>query len=211
MVTPGARMIRGTPQEPFVKLKFLPQPVVAEQLAVIGRVEDDRISLQIEFAQRGENLPQRIIHLREICVVHGDSLFRLQRIAQFGRRAVESDQLANLRRHLRQIHFAPSGRKRHVLGAEHLRESPRGHERIVRLQAGANGEKRLLPAVVLQETNGFAGDEIVEVILLRNFRRAADGDRTFSGIERAGALPWVAFLTPQIVDFGHSRPGVGAA
>ena len=110
----------------FVELEFLPQPMVAKQLAVIGGIEDDGVALQVELAQSGEYLAQGVVELREIGVVEGDALLRLRGVAELRCGAVVADEVLHFFGRLREIDLSPGGRKLHVHGAEHGGEAARG-------------------------------------------------------------------------------------
>ncbi len=66
----------------------------------------------------------------------------------------------------------------------------------MRLEKGTDQEERLLPAVVLQETDGFPGDEILEVMVFGYLRGAPRVYRAFAIIQLPNAFPWIIKIAP---------------
>src|ERR1019366_7573845 len=114
-------------------------------------------------------------------------------------------------RYGRKIHLSPGVGNLHVYGAEHIVEALGRHERIVRLEVGRDQEERLARAVVLEEADGLAGDEALEVVRLFQFRHAADRHESWSSVVLANARPGIAELAPEVVDLRVARAGIALA
>lgn len=72
-------------------------------------------------------------------------------------------------------------------------------------------KERLVLSMIFQEADGLARNEAIEVVLLRDLRYPADGNGGRAIIYFAQALPRIAEVSPQVVNFRQARAGVWVA
>ena len=191
--------------------ELLPEAVLAEHLAVVGSVDDNRVALEAGFFERRHHLPDRIVKLRDRGVVESHAEARLRGVAQLRRRAALPDGFDDLLGQLRQVRLAPRIGQLHVLRPVHARQAFRGHKRVVRLEERTDQEERLAGAVVLEEADALARDETLEMIPLGNFRDAAHVHEAFATVLLSRAFPRVAEIAPQVVDLREAGTRIAAA